>query len=98
MHRSDVVEVSRRRETIMVSNFVVRLEGLPFRVSKEELVEFFADCKIPGGTDGIHLVEDNSIRYGPELSFQGKSFSLFSFLSLSLDHEPRWSRFWSWLR
>ncbi len=40
----------------MKMGFVVRLEGLPFRVSKEELLEFFADCKLPQGVDSIHLI------------------------------------------
>ncbi len=35
---------------------VVRLEGLPFRVSKEELLEFFSGCKVQNGIDGIHLI------------------------------------------
>jgi len=37
--------------------FVVRLEGLPFRVTKEELVEHFGECApAKGGADGVHLV------------------------------------------
>ncbi len=39
-----------------VSNFVVRLEGLPFRVTREELVDFFAECSVDKGVDGVHLI------------------------------------------
>lgn len=39
-----------------MSEFVVRLEGLPFRVSKEELKEFFGDCDMPNGLDSVHLI------------------------------------------
>lgn len=37
---------------------IVRLEGLPFRVSKEELKEFFSNCKLANGLDSIHLVRE----------------------------------------
>ncbi len=39
-----------------VMGFVVRLEGLPFRVSKEELLDFFGGCKLPEGLESIHLI------------------------------------------
>ncbi len=34
----------------------MRLEGLPFRVSKEELLDFFSECTLPNGMDSIHLI------------------------------------------
>lgn len=40
----------------MAPGAVVRLEGLPFRVSKEELLDFFSECKIYNELDGIHLI------------------------------------------
>ena len=40
----------------MGSRYVVRLEGLPFRVTKEELEEFFCDCTLPRGLDSIHII------------------------------------------
>ena len=40
----------------MAPGAVMRLEGLPFRVSKEELLEFFGDCRIHNNLDGIHLI------------------------------------------
>ena len=39
-----------------VSSYVVRLEGLPFRVTREELLDFFQDCDIHKGIDGVHLI------------------------------------------
>jgi len=39
-----------------VSSYVVRLEGLPFRVTREELLDHFEDCDINKGIDGIHLI------------------------------------------
>ena len=41
---------------------VVRLEGLPFRVSKEELKEFFSACQLAHGIDSIHLIMNNEGR------------------------------------
>ena len=35
---------------------VVRLEGLPFRVSKEELRDHFSGCQLARGIDGIHII------------------------------------------
>ncbi len=48
--------MSPPKSPVAVMGYVVRLEGLPFRVSKEELLEFFADCKLPEGIDSIHLI------------------------------------------
>ena len=39
-----------------VSSYAVRLEGLPFRVTREELLDFFQDCDIHKGIDGVHLI------------------------------------------
>lgn len=40
----------------MAPGAVIRLEGLPFRVTKEELLDFFNDSQIHNGLDGIHLI------------------------------------------
>jgi RNA recognition motif-containing protein len=39
-----------------VSAYCVRLEGLPFRVTREELVEFFEECHLEKGIEGVHLI------------------------------------------
>ena len=39
-----------------VSSYVIRLEGLPFRVTSEELLDFFEDCDVHKGIEGIHLI------------------------------------------
>lgn len=44
------------------SNFVARLEGLPFRVSKEELKDFFRDCRLNDDLNSIHLILNNEGR------------------------------------
>ena len=43
-------------DVMSVSSYVIRLEGLPFRVTREELLDFFEDCDIHKGIDGVHLV------------------------------------------
>lgn len=40
----------------VVSEHVARLEGLPFKVTKAELVEFFAECDVTKGEEGVHLI------------------------------------------
>ncbi|KAI1303701.1 Heterogeneous nuclear ribonucleoprotein F [Halotydeus destructor] len=35
---------------------VVRIRGLPWQATKEEVLNFFSDCKIKGGDKGIHIV------------------------------------------
>ncbi|XP_008334430.1 uncharacterized protein LOC103397816 [Cynoglossus semilaevis] len=38
--------------------FIVRVKGLPWSTSAEEIMHFFSDCRIRGGLDGIHLTLD----------------------------------------
>ncbi|UYV77744.1 HNRNPH1, partial [Cordylochernes scorpioides] len=34
---------------------VLRVRGLPWSATKEEILNFFSDCNIVGGTEGIHM-------------------------------------------
>ena len=47
---------------LFISGAVIRLEGLPFRVSKDELMDHFQDCRIYNGQDGIHLIANKEGR------------------------------------
>ncbi|XP_051896806.1 heterogeneous nuclear ribonucleoprotein H3-like isoform X2 [Pristis pectinata] len=39
----------------MEENFVVRIRGLPWSCTADEVLRFFSDCKILNGTAGIHF-------------------------------------------
>lgn len=39
-----------------VSDFVVRIRGIPWSCSKDEIVDFFNDCNVKNGTEGVHFV------------------------------------------
>ncbi|XP_064632255.1 heterogeneous nuclear ribonucleoprotein H3-like isoform X2 [Lineus longissimus] len=41
---------------------IVRLRGLPWNASKADIIEFFPDCEIEGGEDGIHLMTNREGR------------------------------------
>lgn len=36
-------------------DFIVRIRGLPWSSSKDDIVKFFSDCNIKGGLNGIHM-------------------------------------------
>lgn len=42
--------------------FVVKLRGLPWSATVEEILKFFRDSKIAGDTDGIHMTSSREGR------------------------------------
>ena len=34
---------------------VIKARGLPFSATAEEVLEFFSECSVVGGVDGIHF-------------------------------------------
>uniref|UniRef100_A0AAY5EFB9 RRM domain-containing protein n=1 Tax=Electrophorus electricus TaxID=8005 RepID=A0AAY5EFB9_ELEEL len=54
--------------------FIVHVKGLPWSCSSEDLIEFFSECQIRGGVNGIHLMTN---RYGKP---NGQAF-------IELEHE-----------
>ena len=45
--------------------FAIMARGLPYDVTKNEVAEFFSDCRIKNGKDGIHIL------IGPDGRLQG---------------------------
>ncbi|XP_072521306.1 G-rich sequence factor 1 [Salminus brasiliensis] len=41
--------------------FVIRVKGLPYSCTADDLLNFFSDCQIRGGVSGIHLMQN---KYG----------------------------------
>ncbi|XP_017550983.1 G-rich sequence factor 1 [Pygocentrus nattereri] len=47
------------QETDLKEVFIIRVKGLPWSCSAEDLVKFFSECQIRGGVNGIHLMHKN---------------------------------------
>lgn len=42
--------------------YVVKLRGLPWSATVEEILKFFWDSKVIGGTDGVHMTSSREGR------------------------------------
>ncbi|KAI4871440.1 hypothetical protein NFI96_013067 [Prochilodus magdalenae] len=52
-------EYSPAQETDTKEVFIIRVKGLPWSCSAEDLVKFFSECQIRGGVNGVHLMHKN---------------------------------------
>ncbi|XP_066510639.1 G-rich sequence factor 1-like isoform X2 [Hoplias malabaricus] len=52
-------EYSPPQDTDTKDVFIVRVKGLPWSCSAEDLLKFFHDCQIRGGVNGVHLMLKN---------------------------------------
>lgn len=44
--------------------YLIKVRGLPWKTTKKDLVEFFANVNIYNGLDGIHFVTDDENNFG----------------------------------
>merc|ERR1711962_738843 len=71
--------IGRADESNMNSTYLVKLRGLPWKVTAQEVVSFLGDCTIVGGLNGVRMINS------PDGTFSGDAF-------VELASEADWQR------